>query len=598
MVSHKKGRSRKRKERSKLPGRVFLAALVIVAVLLIFFAVWSLTKRHLSDHVEYPEGSHAWWDFGWGGREDESSVTGTLPEGSAEVVEGPEGSMAETKEAESSASPPSVISYGEPSEELFARLLEDFMVPEDHTETPDYGYSLDADDYADTGGTAQGVLEVDETVPDGCITLSAVALPEAVANTPEMYTYDEMLSDLEALQLQYGSLLLDDEGLVHSTEAEALDEETTAGQTEVRPSEADSDIENVSDEAEHGEPDEEGTKEPSPAEINGHDSGSPLMKMMSAGKTYDDREIMVIYVGNLQAEHNVMITGAIHAREYITADLVMKQLGMLLEAAASGAAFDGKAMGEWLNEVCFTFIPMCDPDGVSISQFGLDGLSDPVLKANVRAAYENDLAAGKEDASQGFDYFTRRWKANARGVNLNENFNALWERIPGGMSAADLEQLSRSEERKERAPDGSFEPASAGATAYMSGGSFKGEAPCSEVETKILTIIADLRHYEAAVHYHAMGEVIYWDICNNRLREHARDLSNQIMVLTGYRKEVSDDGGGYKDYFHLKEDPAASVTVEVGSTPAPVDPAGMPAIWQQNIMVPYQTMKWTKEKGR
>jgi len=70
------------------------------------------------------------------------------------------------------------------------------------------------------------------------------------------------------------------------------------------------------------------------------------------------------------------------------------------------------------------------------------------------------------------------------------------------------------------------------------------------------------------------------------------------MMLTGYRKEVSDDGGGYKDYFHLKEDPAASVTVEVGSTPAPVDPASMPAIWQQNIMVPYQTMKWAQEKGR
>ena len=550
MVSRKKGRSRKRKERSPLPGRVFLAVLVIAAVFLILFSIWTLTKKHLSDHVEYPEGSHAWWDFGWGDKE-ESSETGTLPEGSAEVVEGPEGVVAETKGAESSAYPQSVISYGEPTEDLFQKLLEDFTVPEDHTETPDYGYSLDAEDYAETGGTAQGVLTVDETVPDGCIALSAVALPEAVANTPEMYTYDEMLSDLEALKTQYGSLVLDADGTVHSPEEEAPDEETAG-----------------------------------------------LMKMMSAGETYDDRKIMVIYVGNLQAEHNVMITGAIHAREYITADLVMKQLGMLLEAAASGAAFDGKAMGEWLNEVCFTFIPMCDPDGVSISQFGLDGLSDPVLKANVRAAYENDLASGKEEASQGFDYFTRRWKANARGVNLNENFNALWERIPGGMSAADLEQLSRSEERKERAPDGSFEPASAGATAYMSGGSFKGEAPCSEVETKILTIIADLRHYEAAVHYHAMGEVIYWDICNNRLREHARDLSNQIMMLTGYRKEISDDGGGYKDYFHLKEDPAASVTVEGGSTPAPVDPAGMPAIWQQNIMVPYQTMKWALEKGR
>jgi hypothetical protein len=48
-----------------------------------------------------------------------------------------------------------------------------------------------------------------------------VALPEAVANTPEMYTYDEMLSDLEALKTQYGSLVLDADGTVHSPEEEA-----------------------------------------------------------------------------------------------------------------------------------------------------------------------------------------------------------------------------------------------------------------------------------------------------------------------------------------------------------------------------------------
>ena len=30
-------------------------------------------------------------------------------------------------------------------------LLEDFTVPEDHTKTPDLGYSLDAEDYAEMG---------------------------------------------------------------------------------------------------------------------------------------------------------------------------------------------------------------------------------------------------------------------------------------------------------------------------------------------------------------------------------------------------------------------------------------------------------------
>lgn len=540
MNSPRRGRSRKRKESDIIKRRIFLTALVLIAILLVFAAVFSLVRKHLSDRVEYPEGSHAWWDFGQS--ETVGSFPESLPEGTAEVGAGPEDKKETgTKEAsEAQASDSPVISRGEPSERLFQKLLEEFKTPVDSTETPDCGYSLDADDYADTGGTAQGLLTVDPGIPEDFVPLADISLPDPVADTPSMYTYEEMLGDLAGLEALYGDLYL--------------------------------------------------TEEP--------ENGEPLMRMMSAGETYDGRKIMVIYVGDLQAAHNVMITGAIHAREYITADLVMKQLGMLLEGVRANAAFDNRPLSEWLKEVCFTFVPMCNPDGVSISQYGLDGLSDPILKANVRAAYENDLAAGKADASEGFDYFTKRWKANARGVNLNENFNALWERIPGGMSKEDLVQLSASEDRRERTPGEETGLNSVGVAAYMSGGGFKGEAPCSEVETKILTILADQRHYEAAVHYHAMGEVLYWDICNNKLREHARDLSNQIMGLTGYTKKISDDGGGYKDYFHLKKDPAASLTVEVGTTAAPVDPAAMPVIWEQNIMVPYWTMKWAKEKGK
>ena len=534
-----RGRSRRIKQEKILRRRAVLAALVFVLAAALLTAVYRIVRDRYSDKVDYPESSHAWWDFAWNGGETDGDPSGDRPpQGEAMIVEGPEAdatgagftwNAAET-EGRTAVSDDVVISYAEPTGDLFKRLLGSFEVPEDRTETPDYGYSLDADDYMETGGTAQGLLEVSEDVPDGCIGLDRVPLPEAVADTPELYTYDEMLEDFADLQKEYGGLWLASDG-------------------------------DVTGERGTGRADAE-------VDISGgfEEKGCSLMRMISAGDTYDGREIRVIYVGSRQAPHNIMITGSIHAREYITSDLVMKQLGTLLEAAASGASFDGRAVADWLNEVCVVFVPMCNPDGVSISQFGVDGLKDHILRANVEAAYENDRAAGKSDASQGFQYFTKRWKSNARGVNLNENFNALWERIPS---------------------DG-----------RMSGGGYKGDSPCSEIETKVLTILADERHYEAAVHYHAMGQVLYWDICNNRLREHARDLANQIMTLTGYTMQISDDGGGYKDYFHLKDDPAASLTVEVGETEAPVAIKEMPEIWQQNRLVPYMTMKWAAEKGQ
>ena len=93
----------------------------------------------------------------------------------------------------------------------------------------------------------------------------------------------------------------------------------------------------------------------------------------SIGKTVDSRNIYRIVIGNPNAEKKVLVLAAIHAREYITTPLVMRQVREMLDRKASGETA--------LNEVCIQFVPMANPDGVQISQRALFRPSSVSLRA-------------------------------------------------------------------------------------------------------------------------------------------------------------------------------------------------------------------------
>ena len=77
---------------------------------------------------------------------------------------------------------------------------------------------------------------------------------------------------------------------------------------------------------------------------------------------------------------------------------------------------------------------MVNPDGVTISQKGVDGISDAVLKSQLEDCYQQDLVSGNA-YSDSRQYFAL-WKANARGVDLNRNFDAGWEEYTGAANPA------------------------------------------------------------------------------------------------------------------------------------------------------------------
>ena len=110
------------------------------------------------------------------------------------------------------------------------------------------------------------------------------------------------------------------------------------------------------------------------------------------GSSVLGREIMLFRFGE---NAKTLLTGGIHAREWITVLL-------LTELAKNAKPKSGYDLAVCLN-----------PDGMSLCIDGLWSVEDDKTRELLLT-----LNNGKEDFSQ--------WKANARGVDLNVNFDADW----------------------------------------------------------------------------------------------------------------------------------------------------------------------------
>ena len=228
------------------------------------------------------------------------------------------------------------------------------------------------------------------------------------------------------------------------------------------------------------------------------------------GHSVQGRPIHAFHVGTY-SKPQIIITGAIHAREWITA-LLLVELVKIYRAAPYG----------------IYFIPLCNPDGVRIAL-----TSEPL------------------------------WKANARGVDLNVNFDADW----GG-----------------------------GAQNVRTPGSenFIGFHPNSEPEVKALTDFTLQIQPQATIAYHSKGEVIYHGFepsgkrtLRKQLLRDAR-LADEVGKITGYAPvKTANSTGGYSDWVSMNLE-IPTLTIEVGNDNLshPITREHLPEILAQNKDVP------------
>jgi len=299
------------------------------------------------------------------------------------------------------------------------------------------------------------------------------------------------------------------------------------------------------------------------------------------GESVDGRDLVEVILGNPEADNQIMVQAAIHGREYMTSLLVMKMTEYYAHYYEDGE-YNGVPYRDLLEQTGIRIVPMANPDGVTISQYGAEALYNPACAEAVWECYERDKEdlIYREDGygylywqdifqSENFDRYEegydqiisfaeyeRIWKANANGVDLNRNFDVGWEEM----------------ELREQ----------------PSYGSFKGWSPVSEPETQALVTLAKERDYEAYISYHSRGQLIYMDTEGNtqEVSDRSRMLAEALRELNRYSLVDADQDteavmGGFGDWIQLNLQ-EAGCTVEVGKGPCPLDISEFPSIWNRN----------------
>ncbi len=277
------------------------------------------------------------------------------------------------------------------------------------------------------------------------------------------------------------------------------------------------------------------------------------------GTSHDGRNIYELIIGNVNAPEHILIQGGIHAREYMTPLLMMRQIETALVSYDTGV-YDGMRLADMFNQVALHCIPMSNPDGIALSEFGLQAIRSDFLKQTVLTCYAQDTAQGR--TSQPLEIYLQRWKANAAGVDLNQNFPANWENVQ----------------------------TSATMISYTG---YKGTAPLSEPESQALASMENRYPWAATISYHSMGNIIYWDSNTSRAKDTSLALAQTVAAVTGYTLDGSDGRGGFKDWMQSKENqPIPGVTIEVGGVTCPMPVSEYTYVWNQNKAVLFQAMAY------
>ena len=260
----------------------------------------------------------------------------------------------------------------------------------------------------------------------------------------------------------------------------------------------------------------------------------PFIRRQAIGNSVMGKKLDELQIG--RGDKVVHWNGSFHANEWITSAVIMQFLNDYLLALTNKETIRGLEINPLYNQVTLSIVPMVDPDGVDLVLNGPpEGeLGEQALRIN----------SGSRDFSG--------WKANIRGVDLNNQYPAKWE-----VDAA----------RKPTEP---------------SPRDFPGYQPLTEPETIAMAELAGERNFEKMLAFHTQGEVIYWGYEG---LEPPRSMTVVIEFgrVSGYEPiRYIDSFSGYKDWF-IQEFRQPGFTVELGEGVNPLPLDQFDEIYQETI---------------
>lgn len=257
------------------------------------------------------------------------------------------------------------------------------------------------------------------------------------------------------------------------------------------------------------------------------------------GKTADKRKLYEVVLGNSEAKKHLLVIANLHAREYMTTQLCMKQIEYYMKNYKNKV--HGGKVCKVLDKVAIHIIPSCNPDGTAISQFGFGAIRNSSLRSALRRMGGS----------------SRRWKANARGVDLNRNWNIAFRR-----------------------------------SGSPSGSGYHGKRAESEPETKALVKwvrkVQKQGKVVGVISYHSTGSILYGRCAGSATRyvkNHTYRMQKLARSLTGYSlmptESIQQANSCSREYFlYRKHIPC--ITIEVGHGSCPLGSGEFPSIWRKN----------------
>ena len=262
-------------------------------------------------------------------------------------------------------------------------------------------------------------------------------------------------------------------------------------------------------------------------------------KVNTIGQTVDNRKLYEVVIGNPNAKKHLLVIGNLHAREHMTIQVCMKQIEYYL--SNYNKKINGKKVSATLDKVAIHYVPSCNPDGTAISQQGFGAIRNKSLRKALRRM-------GGSSST---------WKANAKGVDLNRNWNIAFRKAGRRGSSG-----------------------------------YHGPKAASEKEVQALVKwvnrIQKQGRITGIVSYHSTGSILYGR-CNSHATKKVRNTTTKMYKiakrLTGYHlmptESLSYAGGCSREYFLYGRN-IPCITLEVGTGAAPLRGSEFSSIWRKN----------------
>jgi g-D-glutamyl-meso-diaminopimelate peptidase len=269
--------------------------------------------------------------------------------------------------------------------------------------------------------------------------------------------------------------------------------------------------------------------------------GYPQLKVTSIGNSVLGKKLYCLSLGT--GPNKVIYTGTHHARENITTVLLMKYAELLCKKSnklkvkgMDNKLWHGYDINKVLKDTTIYIVPMVNPDGVDLVYKGVD-------KTNPNYKALSEMHKG----TNGY----RDWKANARGIDLNRNYDWGFKKMDKSVP--------------------SFQDA---------------KGPYAESEPEVKAVANFIRKVKPSTvyNYHAMGGVIY---SSGLKYQPVKKFGKILSSVSGYSAiNPPCSLGGCTDWIEgIWKGSILAYTIEVGQGKVPVDISQFNGIWNKNYPI-------------